>query len=236
MPQKKNPDPLELVRGKSGRAIGHLTGLLITMKGLPTGYNKDLQEDKEPLFDAEDTLACRSSHGRRGRRKLTLSRTHRPCRGRTAARHRRRRLPRVARHAVPSGARGGRRDGPAAARRKARLRSAVTRRMAQAQPAVCRRCRRPVTAAASVRARRTPQSTHPDAVQAAARRTATVAVRPLIRFTHACLRAGAGNGPGDDAMRFVCSWAWASAKMLLPCALRCFDRSGLSFPPCADWL
>jgi argininosuccinate lyase len=56
MPQKKNPDPLELVRGKAGRAIGHLTGLLATMKGLPTGYNKDLQEDKEPLFDSEDTL------------------------------------------------------------------------------------------------------------------------------------------------------------------------------------
>jgi len=56
MPQKKNPDPLELVRGKSGRAIGHLTGFMVTMKGLPTGYNKDLQEDKEPLFDAEDTL------------------------------------------------------------------------------------------------------------------------------------------------------------------------------------
>jgi argininosuccinate lyase len=56
MPQKKNPDPLELVRGKAGRAIGHLTGLLATMKGLPTGYNKDLQEDKEPVFDAEDTL------------------------------------------------------------------------------------------------------------------------------------------------------------------------------------
>jgi len=56
MPQKKNPDPLELVRGKSGRAAGHLIGLLMTMKGLPTGYNKDLQEDKEPVFDAEDTL------------------------------------------------------------------------------------------------------------------------------------------------------------------------------------
>ena len=56
MPQKKNPDPLELVRGKSGRAIGHLAGLLATMKGLPTGYNKDLQEDKEPVFDSEDTL------------------------------------------------------------------------------------------------------------------------------------------------------------------------------------
>jgi argininosuccinate lyase len=57
MPQKKNPDPLELVRGKTGRAIGHLVGMLTTIKGLPTGYNKDLQEDKEPVFGAEDTLA-----------------------------------------------------------------------------------------------------------------------------------------------------------------------------------
>jgi len=57
MPQKKNPDPLELVRGKSGRALGHLVALLTTLKGLPGGYNKDLQEDKEGVFDAEDTLA-----------------------------------------------------------------------------------------------------------------------------------------------------------------------------------
>lgn len=56
MPQKKNPDPLELVRGKTGRVIGRLTGWLTTMKGLPSGYNKDLQEDKEALFDAEDTV------------------------------------------------------------------------------------------------------------------------------------------------------------------------------------
>jgi argininosuccinate lyase len=56
MPQKKNPDSLELVRGKTGRAIGHLTGLLTTLKGLPSSYNKDLQEDKEPLFDTIDTL------------------------------------------------------------------------------------------------------------------------------------------------------------------------------------
>ncbi|MDO8793663.1 MAG: argininosuccinate lyase [Vicinamibacterales bacterium] len=55
MPQKKNPDPLELVRGKSGRALGRLTGWLATMKALPTGYNKDLQEDKEATFDAEQT-------------------------------------------------------------------------------------------------------------------------------------------------------------------------------------
>ena len=57
MPQKKNPDPLELVRGKSGRVIGSLMSLLTTMKGLPSGYNKDLQEDKHAVFDAEDTLA-----------------------------------------------------------------------------------------------------------------------------------------------------------------------------------
>jgi argininosuccinate lyase len=57
MPQKKNPDPLELVRGKSGRALGHLVSLLTTLKGLPSGYNKDLQEDKQAVFAAEDTLA-----------------------------------------------------------------------------------------------------------------------------------------------------------------------------------
>ena len=56
MPQKKNPDPLELARGKSGRVIGRLAGWLTTMKGLPSGYNKDLQEDKEALFDAEDQV------------------------------------------------------------------------------------------------------------------------------------------------------------------------------------
>ena len=56
MPQKKNPDPLELVRGKTGRVLGHHLGWLSTMKGLPSGYNKDLQEDKEALFDAELTV------------------------------------------------------------------------------------------------------------------------------------------------------------------------------------
>ena len=56
MPQKKNPDIAELARGKAGRLIGHLTGFLTTLKGLPLTYNKDLQEDKEPLFDACDTV------------------------------------------------------------------------------------------------------------------------------------------------------------------------------------
>jgi argininosuccinate lyase len=56
MPQKKNPDVAELARGKSGRLIGNLTGLLATLKGLPFGYNRDLQEDKEPVFDTVEQL------------------------------------------------------------------------------------------------------------------------------------------------------------------------------------
>ena len=59
MPQKKNPDSLELLRGKSGRLYGHLCGFMMSLKGIPSTYNKDLQEDKEPLFDAVDTTkAC----------------------------------------------------------------------------------------------------------------------------------------------------------------------------------
>ena len=56
MPQKKNPDIAELARGKAGRLIGNLSGLLATLKGLPLAYNRDLQEDKEPVFDSVDTL------------------------------------------------------------------------------------------------------------------------------------------------------------------------------------
>jgi len=56
MPQKKNPDVPELIRGKTGRVAGHLMGLLLTAKGLPLAYNRDLQEDKEPLFDTVDTV------------------------------------------------------------------------------------------------------------------------------------------------------------------------------------
>jgi argininosuccinate lyase len=57
LPQKKNPDVAELARGKSGRLIGHLTGLLATLKGLPLAYNRDLQEDKEPLFDSVEQVS-----------------------------------------------------------------------------------------------------------------------------------------------------------------------------------
>jgi argininosuccinate lyase len=56
MPQKKNPDVPELARGKTGRVFGHLMGLLTLMKGQPLAYNKDNQEDKEPLFDTVDTV------------------------------------------------------------------------------------------------------------------------------------------------------------------------------------
>ncbi len=56
MPQKRNPDVAELARGKTGRVVGHLMGLLTLMKGQPLAYNKDNQEDKEPLFDSVDTL------------------------------------------------------------------------------------------------------------------------------------------------------------------------------------
>jgi argininosuccinate lyase len=56
MPQKKNPDSLELARGKTGRVVGHLAGALATVKGLPLSYNRDLQETQEPLFDSSDTL------------------------------------------------------------------------------------------------------------------------------------------------------------------------------------
>jgi argininosuccinate lyase len=56
MPQKRNPDAAELVRGKSGRILGHLQGLLVVLKGLPLAYSKDMQEDKEGVFDAADNL------------------------------------------------------------------------------------------------------------------------------------------------------------------------------------
>ena len=81
MPQKKNPDPLELVRGKAGKAIGTLTGWLTTLKGLPFGYNKDLQEDKAIAFEAEDTVIACARTTATAVRTLTL----RPAAARAAA-------------------------------------------------------------------------------------------------------------------------------------------------------
>lgn len=74
MPQKKNPDSLELIRGKAGTVFGSCAGFLVTLKGLPSTYNKDLQEDKPAMFSVADTLArvipvriwCRSNSVGRG--------------------------------------------------------------------------------------------------------------------------------------------------------------------------
>ena len=88
LPQKKNPDVAELARGKSGRLIGHLNAVLVTLKGLPLAYNRDLQEDKEPLFDAVAQVTARarsrcaaSTRRRRGTRSACRRRrTARPPR------------------------------------------------------------------------------------------------------------------------------------------------------------
>ena len=122
MPQKKNPDPLELVRGKTGRAIGRLTGWLATMKGLPSGYNKDLQEDKEAVFDAEATLAVSLAATRAvvSRLSVNAERSGRAASGLLLATDVADYLV-VARDAVPPGPRSGRRHGPPPACRGARL-------------------------------------------------------------------------------------------------------------------
>ena len=168
MPQKKNPDPLELVRGKAGRAIGHLTGFLVTMKGLPTGYNKDLQEDKEPLFDAEDTLAVSLDATAAVVRNLTLhgDRTGRAAAGLLLATD-------VADYLVSRGM---------PFRQAHEVVGAMVRRLLaekrdfealsidewrQFSELFGDDVKQHVTAAASVRVRKTPQSTNPDAVRAA---------------------------------------------------------------------
>jgi len=168
MPQKKNPDPLELVRGKSGRVIGHLTGFLITMKGLPTGYNKDLQEDKEPLFDSEDTLAVSlaATAAVIGKLELHPERTGKAASGLLLATD-------VADYLVSRGM---------PFRQSHEVVGAMVRKLLsegrdfealslaewrQSSGLFGDDVKSRVTAAASVRARKTPQSTHPDAVAAA---------------------------------------------------------------------
>jgi len=168
MPQKKNPDPLELVRGKAGRAIGHLTGFLVTLKGLPTGYNKDLQEDKEPLFDAEDTLAVSLDATAAVVRNLTLhpERTGRAASGLLLATD-------VADYLVSRGM---------PFRQAHEVVGALVRQLLTqgrdfeslslpewraVSDLIGDDVKEHVTAAASVRVRKTPQSTHPEAVKAA---------------------------------------------------------------------
>ena len=168
MPQKKNPDPLELVRGKSGRAIGRLTGWLATMKGLPSGYNKDLQEDKEAVFDAEATLAASlaAAHAVVSRLAINAERTGRAASGLLLATD-------VADYLVSRGM---------PFRRAHEVVGAMVRRLLaegrdfsdltltewrEASDMFGDDAPQAATALASVQARRTPQSTNPDAVRAA---------------------------------------------------------------------
>jgi argininosuccinate lyase len=168
MPQKKNPDPLELVRGKTGRAVGRLTGWLVTMKGLPSGYNKDLQEDKEAVFDAEKTLegSLNAAHAVVSRLAIDRERTSQAASGLLLATD-------VADYLVSRGM---------AFRRAHEVVGAMVRRLLAegrdfsdlsmsewraASEMFGDDAPRAATALASVQARRTPQSTNPDAVREA---------------------------------------------------------------------
>jgi argininosuccinate lyase len=168
MPQKKNPDPLELVRGKTGRAIGRLTGWLATMKGLPSGYNKDLQEDKEAVFDAEATVAVslRAANAVVSRLSVNTTKSERAASGLLLATD-------VADYLVARGM---------PFRRAHEVVGAMVRRLLaegrdfsdltldewrDASEMFGEDAPQAATALASVRARRTPQSTNPDAVGAA---------------------------------------------------------------------
>jgi argininosuccinate lyase len=168
MPQKKNPDPLELVRGKTGRAIGHLTGWLATLKALPGGYNKDLQEDKEAVLDAEATLTAslRATHAVLSGLSLNAERTERAASGLLLATD-------VADYLVARGM---------PFRRAHEVVGALVRRLVaegrdfsaltldewrEASDLFGDDVTRAATALASVQARRTPQSTNPEAVRIA---------------------------------------------------------------------
>ena len=128
MPQKKNPDVAELARGKAGRLIGDHAGLLATLKGLPLAYNRDLQEDKEPVFDAVDTLDLLLPAFDRDDRDARLRRrADRSARARgVLARDRRRRVAGAATGSVPRRARD--RGGVRAVLRGARHRTGRSQR------------------------------------------------------------------------------------------------------------
>jgi argininosuccinate lyase len=165
MPQKKNPDPMELVRGKAGRVMGRLAGWLATMKGLPIGYSKDLQEDKEALFEAEDTLRASLAATASVVRGITINRgpAERAASGLLLATD-------VADYLVAKGV---------AFRDSHEIVGALVRRLVKEgrsfdqltleewrthSPLFDSDVYQAVSAAASVAKKRTPQSTHPDAV------------------------------------------------------------------------
>jgi argininosuccinate lyase len=168
MPQKKNPDPMELVRGKTGRAIGRLTGWLATMKGLPGGYNKDLQEDKEAVFDAEATYAASlaATHAVVSRLSVNAERSGRAASGLLLATD-------VADYLASRGMpfrRAHEVVGAMVRRLLAEGRDFSTMSMAEwreASEMFGDDAPKAATALASVQAKRTPQSTNPDAVRAA---------------------------------------------------------------------
>ena len=156
MPQKKNPDVAELARGKAGRLIGNLSGLLATLKGLPLAYNRDLQEDKEPLFDSVEQLELLlpAVAGMIGHADVP----HRAARGAGARRvqpgHRHRRVAGAPGRAVPGGARGGGRV--RARRRGPRRRSSTTltdAELAAVHPALTPGVRDVLTVAGSIASR-----------------------------------------------------------------------------------
>lgn len=168
MPQKKNPDPLELVRGKTGRVIGRLAGWLATMKGLPIGYSKDLQEDKEALFEAEDTVCASldAAGAVLGGMTINAAATESAASGLLLATD-------VADYLVAKGL---------AFREAHEVVGTMVRRLVDERrsfeemtveewrahsPLFEADVRKAITPAASVAKKRTPQSTHPDAVAAA---------------------------------------------------------------------
>ena len=168
MPQKKNPDPLELIRGKAGRTIGRLSGWLATMKGLPSGYNKDLQEDKEAVFDAEATLLASTRAAQAVVAQLTLNveRTGRAASGLLLATD-------VADYLASRGVPFRRAHdivGAMVRRLVAEGRdfSSLTREeWSEASEMFGEDAPRAATALASIQARCTPQSTNPEAVRGA---------------------------------------------------------------------
>jgi argininosuccinate lyase len=168
MPQKKNPDPLELVRGKTGRVIGRLAGWLATMKGLPIGYSKDLQEDKEGLFEAEDTVvgSLRAAAAVIGGLSIDAVATETAASGLLLATD-------VADYLVAKGVpfRDAHEIVGALVRRLVEERRAfvdLTIEEWQAHsPLFQADVRQAISPAASIAKKRTPQSTHPDAVAAA---------------------------------------------------------------------
>jgi argininosuccinate lyase len=172
MPQKKNPDPLELVRGKAGRAIGRSTGWLVTMKGLPTGYNKDLQEDKEAVFESEYTLAVslRAAHAVVSKLTVNAERSGRAASGLLLATDV---ADYLATHGMPF------RRAHEVVGAMVRTLLAEGRDFSDLSPEEWRAASEvfgpdapeAATALASVRARKTPQSTNPDAVRAAVEET-----------------------------------------------------------------